>query len=87
MKTYSIIIGIFIVAMLLALPHCTDVDGATHTLKVNNYKPIHVGGYAWFNGDKGDVYRTKFTAIAPNGDTVTGVVTSGFFKGHTLRVD
>jgi hypothetical protein len=46
-----------------------------------------VGGYDWFGGGKDDVYRTNFKAIAPNGDTVTGCVTSGWFKGNTIRLD
>jgi hypothetical protein len=66
---------------------CTDEDGARKTLARNNYKVIEVGGHGWFCGGKEDVYITKFRAIAPNGDTVTGCVTSGWFKGNTIRLD
>lgn len=65
----------------------TDVPGATKALERNNYKPLHVGGLRWFAGGQGDVYRTEFRAIAPNGDTVTGVVTGSYFKGSTIRLD
>jgi hypothetical protein len=66
---------------------CTDEKGAKKTLERSGYKPIKVGGYGWFAGSKEDVYRTEFTAIAPNGEIVTGCVTKGFFKGSTVRLD
>jgi hypothetical protein len=81
----------FIVLMLVitfCIQGCTDVDGATKTLERSGYKPIEVGGYAFFSGSKEDFYITKFKAVAPNGDTVTGCVTKGFwFKGNTIRLD
>ena len=66
---------------------CTDEVGAKKTLERSGYKPIKVGGYAWFCGGKEDWYITRFTAIAPNGETVTGYVTRGLFKGNTVRLD
>lgn len=76
-------------SLLLAvvLSSCTDESGAKKALERNGYKPIEVGGYGWFAGSKDDVYVTKFKAVAPNGDTVTGCVTSGWFKGNTVRTD
>lgn len=73
--------------LVLSLVSCTDKKGARKTLERNNYKVIEVGGYSWFGGGKDDVYKTEFKAIAPNGDTVTGTVTSGWFKGNTIRLD
>jgi hypothetical protein len=73
--------------LVVVLSSCTDKSGAKKALERNNFKPIEVGGYGWFSGSKEDVYRTNFKAIAPNGDTVTGCVTSGFFKGNTVRID
>lgn len=76
-------------SLLLAvvLSSCTDESGAKKALERNGYKPINVGGYGWFAGSKDDVYVTKFKAVAPNGDTVTGCVTSGWLKGNTVRTD
>lgn len=76
-------------SLLLAvvLSSCTDESGAKKALERNGYKPIYVGGYGWFAGSKDDVYVTKFKAVAPNGETVTGCVTKGLFKGNTIRVD
>lgn len=73
--------------VVVSLTSCTDKEGATKTLERAGYKPIKVGGYSYFGGGKDDVYKTEFTAIAINGDTVTGVVTSGWFKGNTIRLD
>lgn len=77
----------FTFTLTLSFISCTDEDGARKTLERNNYKVIKVGGYSWLGGSKDDTYKTEFEAIAPNGDTVTGVVTSGLFKGNTIRLD
>lgn len=76
-------------SLLLAawLTSCTDKTGATKTLERSGYKPLNVGGYGWFVGGKEDWYVTKFKAIAPNGEVVTGCVTRGLFKGNTIRLD
>jgi hypothetical protein len=78
---------IITVCLALAITSCTDKEGARKALERNGYKPISVGGYGWFAGSKEDLWRTNFTAIAINGDTVTGCVTSGIFKGNTVRTD
>lgn len=75
------------VILFVLVYSCTDESGAKKTLERNGYSPIDIGGYGWFAGSKDDVYRTNFKAIAPNGDTVTGCVTSGWFKGNTVRID
>lgn len=66
---------------------CTDNAGTIKTLERSGYKPLNVGGYSFFGGSEGDLYKTKFRAIAPNGDTVTGTVTKGIMKGNTIRTD
>lgn len=88
-KLTPIIIIIFLMIVTLSsCPFlCTDIDGTKECLKRNNYVPLEVGGYSWLNGDKSDLFKTKFKAIAPNKDTVTGVVTKGIFKGKTIRLD
>ena len=79
----AVIIGIYIVFF-----PPVDVETTTKVLKQNGYKPINVGGYAFsYVGENTDLYKTKFKAIAPNGDTVTGVVSRGFFKGNTIRLN
>jgi hypothetical protein len=75
------------VLLMAGLSSCTDESGARKALERNNYQPIKVGGYDWLGGSKGDVYITKFEAIAPNGDTVSGCVTKGLWKGSTIRLD
>lgn len=69
-------------------PLWTDEEGAAKTL--HNARPdlkvTHVGGYSWFNGS--DAYKTKFTAIGPDGQPVNGTVTQGLiFKGSNIRYD
>ena len=79
--------NLMFLAVLFMAVSCTDVNSSTKCLKQNNYKPLKVGGYAFFGGSRDDWYATKFIAIAPNGDTVSGVVTKGVFKGSTIRVN
>lgn len=66
---------------------CTDESGTTKVLKQNGYKVIHVGGYRWFGGDKSDWWSTKFKAVTSQGDTINGYVTTGIFKGYTIRFE
>ena len=75
------------IMLAVVLSSCTDESGAKKALERNGYKPITVGGYGWFGGSKGDIYVTEFKAVAPNGDTVTGCVTRGWWKGNTVRTD
>lgn len=78
-----------IVVMLSALvfSSCTDEEGAEKVLKRSGYTSVDAGGYDFFNGSKDDVYVTKFKATAPNGERVSGVVTKGWFKGSTIRLN
>lgn len=91
MKNKSLIKALIFTCVIslstIILSSCTDNAGTRKTLLRNNYKPISVGGYGWFGGSKGDIFVTKFKAVAPNGDTLTGCVTSGWFKGNTLRTN
>jgi hypothetical protein len=83
------VIGFFLITFVISvsLGGCTDEKGTEKILKINNYKPIEIGGYGWLDGDKSDIYKTRFKAVAPNGDTVSGTVTKGWFKGGTIRID
>ncbi|MBK6932420.1 MAG: hypothetical protein IPH12_16810 [Saprospirales bacterium] len=74
--------------ILLANSSCTDADGAKKTVERFGFKPIEVGGYSFWNGSVTDRCKTKFKAVAVNGDTVTGAVTKGWiFKGSTIRLN
>lgn len=74
--------------ILLTSSSCTDAGGAKKTIERFGFKPIEVGGYSFWNGSATDRCKTKFKAVALNGDTVTGAVTKGWiFKGSTIRLD
>ena len=76
------------VAMICLLSvGCTDYDGTAKTLERQGYSEISVVGWAPFSCSENDAFRTSFRAKAPNGETVTGAVCAGFFKGNTLRLD
>ncbi|MBL7813467.1 MAG: hypothetical protein JNL70_00580 [Saprospiraceae bacterium] len=67
---------------------CTDVEGTKKTVERFGFRPIEVGGYSFWNGSATDRCKTKFKAVALNGDTVTGAVTKGWiFKGSTIRLN
>ena len=78
-KLFLIVIPVFIIfAFWAGLYPRTDVQGTTQLLKEQNYKPINVGGHAWFTGKK-SWSATKFKAISSKGDTVTGYSTTELF--------
>ncbi len=56
-------------------------NSTTDALKANDFTPIEVGGYSWFgcSSRKYEMLRTKFTAVASNGKTYTGVFCKGPF--------
>ena len=74
--------------LFVSLSSCTDEKGAKKTLMQSGFHPIEVRGYGWFNGSKDDMFITKFKAYSADSSMiVTGVVTSGWFKGGTIRLD
>lgn len=78
-----IITIILLVFINILLPH-TDKIATVKTLEQNNYKVILVGGFDFWAGNKSDWYKTKFKALAPNGDTVIGTVTKGLFSNENV---
>lgn len=70
----------------LLLCSCTHPVTTERVLREAGYTNINVGGYAWFAGDEGDTFATKFTATSPTGAKVRGVVTKGPFKANTIRL-
>ncbi len=78
-------LGIAAVAALM-LAGCSDAPTAERVLRQQNYKDIRITGFSWFSCGRDDSFATGFRAKAPNGETVEGVVCSGWFKGATVRV-
>lgn len=80
--------GLAIVSIaLLVLSGCTDSKGATKTLKQHGYTEIEITGWRPFMKGEDDFYSTGFEARSMAGHKVTGAVTSGLFKGSTIRLD
>ena len=86
-KLFASIVFIAILVACLCFGGCTDPEGTKRVLRQQNYTDIEITGFRYFTASKGDTHVTGFKAKAPNGETVTGVVTSGWFKGHTVRLD
>lgn len=82
-----LVIVAFIFILILSMRGCTDPEGAIRVLQQNDYTDIKITGHRWFGGSQGDTYITGFEARSPKGNLVTGVVTSGWFKGSTIRFD
>lgn len=83
MKTVLLVMAVMLSAGLSA---CDDPQVAARAVTAMGLTPVHVGGYAWFGCGQDDDFTTSFTAISPKGETVTGVVCSGWFKGATVRL-
>lgn len=80
---------IFALIVLIAIvrPSCTDEETARRVLRQQGYTNVEITGYRPFMGSDDDYYSTGFKATAPNGESVTGAVTSSPMKGATLRLD
>jgi hypothetical protein len=75
-----------VIVCALALTACSDPEGARKALLDDGIEPEVVGGYSWFGCGNGDVYSTRFEGTR-YGRKISGVVCSGFSKGHTIRYD
>lgn len=81
-----VLLIVFVVVFALVAPRaCVDARGAGRVLAQAGYTNVSAGGYGWLSCDSNDVFATRFTATAPNGAKVRGVVCSGIFKGFTIR--
>jgi hypothetical protein len=75
-----------VILISAVLAGCSDAPTAERVLRQQNYKDILITGYSWFSCGRDDSFATGFRAKAPNGETVEGVVCSGWLKGATVRV-
>jgi hypothetical protein len=75
-----------VLAIVTALTACTDPDGARKALLDDGVEPSDIGGYAWFQCGRDDLWATRFKGER-SGRKISGAVCSGIFKGHTLRYD
>jgi hypothetical protein len=73
--------------ILAALTGCTRADDSRRVLEQSGYSQVEITGWRPFAAGHDDTFSTGFRAKAPNGQTVTGAVTSGFLKGSTIRLD
>jgi hypothetical protein len=78
---------VMMLAVLVVLSGCTRPDHTRALLESQGYTDVDAGGYSYFGCSEDDFFRTKFTATAPNGQPVKGVVCKGVFKGATVRFD
>lgn len=81
------IIAIFAFGVAACPKACTQPDKTTKILTQQGYTNIVITGWRPFSAGEGDSFATGFKATAPNGETVSGVVTGGFLKGATVRFD
>lgn len=78
---------IICIVIVTRIGGCSDPEGTERVLRQQGFTEVEVTGWRPLSASKGDVYSTGFRAKAPNGESVTGAVTSGFWKGHTVRLD
>lgn len=83
-----VVVIVLILVVVFILPiGCIDETGTTRVLRDQGYTDIYITGWRPFSGSKDDQFHTGFEATTPTGKKITGVVTSGIFKGHTIRFD
>jgi len=77
----------FALVLFLLVSACTDESRAARILRAQGYKNVTIEGYRWFSCSKDDTYHTGFSAVAPSGEAVEGVVCCGIMKNCTVRLD
>jgi len=79
---------VIIVGLGVLCPNgCSQPEQATRVLQQQGYTEIEITGWRPMMAGKDDTYSTGFRAKSPSGAIVTGAVTSGVFKGSTIRLD
>lgn len=82
---YIVVISVFSLVFVFG---CQESPAeAKRTLGNAGYDDIEITGHRIFGCGQGDFYRTGFEATTQNGQRVSGVVCSGFFKRSTIRFD
>lgn len=86
---FKVVIAILILIGICSLfpDGCTQPDEARRVLTNAGYSNIEITGYKPFFGSDDDIFSTGFVATSPNGQRVSGAVTSGGFKGFTIRFE
>lgn len=76
---------IFTTLSICFLALFTSGNEATRVLRYNGYTNIKITGLKPFSCSEEDDFATGFTAKSSSGQTVSGVVCSGFLKKATIR--
>jgi hypothetical protein len=79
----------FAVVIITFIPKaCTRPDSAAKLLTQQGYTEIKITGWRPMMAGKDESVSTGFEATSPNGQRVSGAITSGLlFKGSTIRFD
>ena len=75
------------ILVITTIQSCTNENSARRLLEKEGYTNIQFTGYRPFMCSEDDQYKTGFSATNRDGQTVTGCVCEGLFKGKTLRFD
>lgn len=79
---------LLLVGLFVLFPQgCTQPDETRRVLNAQGYTHVEITGYRPFMGSKDEPFSTGFRAVSPAGVVVTGAVTTGGFRGHTVRLD
>lgn len=71
----------------VALAGCLPPDKTREVLEKSGYSEIATGKSRLFACPKEDIYATEFTATAPSGQQVSGVVCQSVVGGSLIRID
>lgn len=78
------LLSLFVSVLLFG---CSSSNDANKALKAMGFTNIQTTGYSIFGCSDDDTFHTGFTAIDLKGNTVSGVVCSGWVKGATVRIN
>lgn len=79
---------VLVAAISIALlTRCTDDSGAKRAAEGMGFTNVEITGYRMWGCGRDDSFSTGFRAKNVRGETVTGIVCSGWLKGSTVRLD
>jgi hypothetical protein len=76
---------LFVAIAVAGLVGCYSNSDARKALEAQGFTQIETHGHSFTGCGDDDTFATKFDAVSPSGQAVSGVVCSGVFKRATVR--
>lgn len=76
---------LFIALLAAGLGGCYSNSDTRKAVEAMGFTDVETHGHSFTGCGEDDTFATKFDAVSPTGEHVSGVVCSGWLKGATVR--